>query len=77
MQAPPAGLIEAAQDELNRMKHAEPDLLHSQLKELAVATGDSYARLANGYELGLAVARVMIRQNTAVVLAKLKPEDIL
>jgi hypothetical protein len=74
-QAPPAGLIEAARDELKR--GVSPQLLQTQFEELAVATGNSYARLAAGYELGLQVARVMIRQNTAVVLAGLKPEDIL
>lgn len=75
MQIPPAGLIEAARDELGSVP--EP-LLLDQRKELHAATGAAMSSdFARGYELGLQTARVMIRQNTALVLHGVDTDDIL
>ena len=83
MQSPNAEQIEMAADNLESI----PKWIQaSQLKELS-SFGDHRAQLMGasglsvdfqkGYELGLRVARVVISQSMAVVIAKIKPEDIL
>jgi hypothetical protein len=83
MQAPNAEQIEMAADNLNSVPQF---IQESQLKELN-SFGDHRAKLIGasglsvdfqkGYQLGLRVARVVISQSMAVVLAKIPPEDIL
>jgi hypothetical protein len=75
MQIPPAGLIEAAKDELSTV---EVPVLIDQRKELHVANvGPDTKDFRLGYELGLQTARVMIRQNPDVVLHIADPAKIL
>jgi len=74
MQIPPAGLIEAAADQID---HLPIEQRSKQGRELIVATGHDSLDFIAGYELGLETSRVMIAQNTAVVLAKLDPDQIL
>lgn len=83
MQAPNAEQIEMAADNLESVPQF---VRESQLKELN-SFGSHRAELMGasglsvdfqkGYELGLRVARVVISQSMAVVIAKIKPEDIL
>ena len=83
MQAPNTEQIEMAADNLNSV----PDWIQeAQLKELH-SFGDHRAQLMGasgvsidfqkGYELGLRVARIVIAQSMTVVVAKIKPEEIL
>lgn len=73
MQAPNAEQIEMAADNLESVPQW---LRESQLKELD-SFGSVSVDFQKGYELGLRVARVVISQSMAVIIAKIKPEDIL
>lgn len=75
MQIPPAGLIEAAKDEVPTVASS---VRADQRKELGVATGAAPGSdFAAGYELGLQTARVMIRQNTSLVYHGVDTDEIL
>lgn len=78
MQSPNAEQIETAIDQLKSTMMPQW-LLDSQKKELYSAGPKGYDTndFANGYELGLQTARVVIAQSMVVVLAKISPADIL
>lgn len=79
MQAPAAGFIEAAVEQLK--KHVTPDWIrNSQRKELisAVPTAsEDKPDFINGYELGLETARIIIMTNMKLNQAGIDPKDIL
>lgn len=78
MQAPNAEQIETAMDQLKGT--AVPEWIReSQKKELHSAGPEGYATndFANGYELGLQTARVVIAQSMAINLKGVNPDDVL
>ena len=78
MIAPNAEQIETAIDQL-KSGTVPQWMLDSQKKELHSAGPEGYATndFANGYELGLQTARVVIAGSVAVNLANIKPSDVL
>ena len=80
---PDAESIEGAADDL---KTVDPKWLADQQTELssfgpgrAIALGASglSGDFRIGYELGIQTARLMVTNNAALILAKVKPEDVL
>jgi hypothetical protein len=78
MQVPNAEQIETAIDQLNGPTIPQW-LRDSQKKELHSAGPEGYATkdFANGYELGLQTARVVIAQSVVVQLKGINPSDLL
>lgn len=74
MLAPNAEQIETAQDQLLTLSDF---IRNSQRKELHAAMGTESDDVVRGYELGLQTARVVIAQSMAIILGKVKPEDVL
>ena len=77
MQIPPAEIIESAYDELKAMAAAQDAHLADQWREFRAAIGAQSADFENGYALGLETARVMLRQSTALILAKVDASEVL
>jgi hypothetical protein len=71
---PPAGLIESAQDSL---KLVDVKALHAQQCELYAATGRSDACFANGYQLGLQVARTVLMANVLLQMKGIDARELL
>ena len=74
MNIPPAGLIEAAVDDLKNVSDAK---LKAQQKELYAATGNSNADFANGYALGLQTARKMLASSPLLMMKDISYEELL
>ena len=85
MIVPNAEQIEQAHDSLTKGTTKTPvdyptlsDFIHdAQFKELKCAVGEMADELDAGYLLGLQTARIVLMQSTALMLAKVKPEDVL
>jgi hypothetical protein len=71
---PTAMNIYSAKEELKKM---DPRWRDDQLKELCSAIPAATDDMAAGYELGLAVARVVLMGEPPIYQAGLKPEDLL
>lgn len=76
MQIPAAGFIEAAHEMLKNGTIPAPQLL-AQADEMRAATGVLSGMFMDGYQLGLATARVMIATNVALLRSGVNPEDVL
>jgi hypothetical protein len=76
MLEPAAMFIESAIDMLK--DGSVPDVVRAtQVKELQFATGNHDPRFAQGYELGLQTARVILAGSVALALKGVKPGDVL
>jgi hypothetical protein len=71
MQAPSAGMIEAARDQVKTA------MLVQQEKELRSALGTVSGDFVAGYQLGLQTARMVIATSVQVQLARIDPDAIL
>jgi hypothetical protein len=74
MQAPPAGMIEAARDQVWKTGTAT---LEQQERELRSALGTVSEDFVSGYNLGLQTARMVIATSVQVQLARIDPDAIL
>ena len=73
MQIPPAGIIEIALGDLGR----DQSHLAKEKAELESVSGDLSDSYIHGYQLGLQVARAMLRQNTLLQLKEIEAGDLL
>lgn len=74
MLVPAAMNIETA---IDSMKHLPEWMRVDQRKELYSALGEKSEDFQQGYELGLATARVILAGSVRLALNGVKPEDVL